>query len=61
MFFHAHVDQFLLKLCTKFLGKVTIIKGVTGTRRPHMQMSIPSSFVISIMISKYFATNYGNN
>ena len=28
MFYHAHVDQSLLNVCTKFLGKTT------GRRRP---------------------------
>ena len=30
------VDHFFLKMCAKFIGKVTKIKGVTSRRRPHI-------------------------
>ena len=34
--FHAHEDQFFLKVCTKFLGKVIKIKGVKSKRTLHI-------------------------
>ena len=35
-FFHARANKSLLKVCTKFRGKVTRIKGVTDRKRPHI-------------------------
>ena len=40
-FFHARADQSLLKICAKFLGKVTRIKVVTA-REDHIFVNVHS-------------------